>query len=334
MRPVKQILSLESSIRMWNRCVEDDLAGFVSRILILRPRFSDLIKTLSERSRDPLRPPLLSITRAVMFSSILQGRFGKIYQNESIFDFVASSLPSPLSLTKLDNLPVILQDVIQIYSSTPSRQRRILPKVLKVWDEHIIERVLYDEATGFRARCWMNDFRDRMAIDLALLYGHLKLLTGPREEFQVTRILSSIFDRFLEEGKEIPCEQCDPIEIDCTFDDAIRWRHRWDSIAKNERFGMMMMNRSVRIFESVLFWFRSMVRAGLTGHSFNHFDWQHDEIFATPPQSNNTNTSQQYTSFTMNTTEIDSASDSSYSESSDETENEEQFYFDNSNIFT
>lgn len=290
-RPQKAILSLTCSIKSWNRMIRDDLEGFlVCNLLHRRPRFHGLLKLLSERSRDPLKPPMLPITRSILYASLVQSRLGTVYQVEERDLFVSSSLPSVVSLASLPDLPLLLQDFIQVYLCTSARQRRFLPDLIGAWDDRIIGKSRGSGVAGHRSVCWMVHLRDLLALDLVFLYGHLRLLDG-FEECQAVCVLSSFFEKFRKEGKEevIPVNilHCGRGEVKREVDeciDAVRWNHRWKLILKplngveecDEEYRIKYSNETM-----ILDWYQGMIRFGSTAFSLVEPDWQ-DDLFCTP----------------------------------------------------
>jgi hypothetical protein len=297
-RPVKPILSLNFAIKTWNRTLKDDLEGFICGLLVSRPRYCDLLRKLSERSRDPLKPPMLPITRAILYTSIVQNRFETFYQYESRDKFVSSSLPATVSLTKLVDLPLLLQDFVQVYCCNVARQRRFLPDLIIFWDERILKNPELKELAGHRSICWFNHIRDILAVDLIILFGNLKLLNST-EESQAAQLIYLIFEKFKSEGKPVPVTANDSNFIEIKHVDEVRWKHRW-SLVSQSILGVQVV---VKVPESILNWYKTMIKMGLTAFSLSQPDW-FDEIFCTPPVKQSVGTV-----FTMYTTEISEMSE-------------------------
>lgn len=302
-RPAKPILSLNFAIKIWNRSLKDDLEGFISGLLITRPRYFDLLKKLSERSRDPLKPPMLPITRAILYSSIVQNRFETIYQFEPREKFISSSLPATVSLTKLIELPLLMQDFVQIYCCNVARQRRFLPDLMIFWDERILKNSDLKQLAGHRSVCWFNHFRDILALDLIILFGNLKLLS-PTEELEAAHLIYLIFEKFKSEGKPVPVASNNSNFFEIQNADKIRWKHRWCLISQS----VIGMQIEMKISESVFNWYKMIIKMGLSAFSLSQPDW-FDDNFSTPPVKNSVGTV-----FTMYTTEISEISEISESE--------------------
>lgn len=291
-RRAKPILSLNTAIKTWNRAIKDDMEGFICGLLTTRPRYWDLLQKLGERSRDPLKPQMLPITRSILYFSVVQNRFETFYQYEPRDKFISSSLPAVVSLSKLPDLPLLMQDFVQVYCCNVARQRRFLPDLLEAWDGNILNNPDIRDLAGHRSICWFNHFRDILALDLIILFGNLKLLSEA-EEVQAGQLILLLFEKFKSEGKDhiIPnlsndlCEEC---EIN-----VIRWKHRWSLISKT----ICKDIPGIRTTRSVLNWYRTMVRMGLSGFSLVQPDWS-DENFSTPPAAKTVGTV-----FTMYTTE-------------------------------
>lgn len=304
-RPVKPILSLNAAMRAWNRSLKDDLEGFVGGILVNRPRYSDLLRLLSERTRDPLKPPMLPLFRAIMYASLVQSRFETFYQDVPRDKLISSSLPGVVCLIKLADLPLLMQDFVQVYCCTAARQRRFLPEMIAFWDEKILKASL-KELAGNRTICWFNHFRDLLAMDLILLFGHLKLLSGD-EELQASQLIFSIFEKFRSEGKEqiVPSNLRGSNEVlEVKITDAVRWNHRWSLVSKS-----VVSNEHITgVPLAVLNWFKMILKLCRAAFSLPEPDWQQD-IFATPVNAEAGDNVQLKRSvgtlFTMYTTEPD-----------------------------
>lgn len=309
-RPNRIILPLNSAIKYWNRSLNDDLSEFLGGSLLMgRPRFHDLVKLLSERSRDPLKLSMSPVSRALIYATLVQNRFRTIYQIETLDQFVSTSIPGIISLSKLTDLPLMIQDLIQVYCCNPARQRRILPGLIEFWDNRVLKVVQDDkQLAGNRSICWLDHIRDLLALDLILLYGHLKLLTPPFEEFQAAHLIFLIFEKFRSDGKEIqlsPRNQDTIVNVP-VVEDLIRWNHRWSIISNNL---ISNFNNSFSFPESFLIWFKSMIRSGLTSFSLPEPDWM-NENFCTP-KSSVENVVDIGNVFTMFTTELDLPNSSS-----------------------
>lgn len=301
-RPVKTFLSLNFAIKTWNRSLKDDLEGFICGLLITRPRYFELLRKLSVRSRDPLMPPMLPITRAILYASIVQNRFETFYQYEPRDKFISSSLPATVSLTQLADLPLLLQDLVQVYCCNVSRQRRFLPDLIFLWDEKILKNPKLKQLAGHRSVCWFNHLRDILALDLIILFGNLKLLSS-KEELQAAHLVYSIFEKFISEGKPVPIsvifDESKSNLIEIQVFDEIRWKHRWSLIYQS----VTGMQVGMRLPESILNWYKMMTKMGSTAFSLSQPDWS-DENFSTPPVKNSVGTV-----FTMYTTEISEMSE-------------------------
>ena len=305
-RPLKPILSLNSAIKTWNRSIKDDLEGFIGGLLINRPRYSDFLRKLSERSRDPLKPPMLPISRAILYASIVQNRFETFYQYEAREKFISSSLPAAVSLTKLIDLTLLMQDFVQVYCCNVARQRRFLPDLISFWDEKILKNSELKQLAGHRSICWFTHFRDVLALDLIILYGNLKLLSQS-EEFQAAHLINLIFEKFKSEGKPVPINSNDSnfMEINFNFYNEIRWKHRWSLISQS----VSGMKIEMKVSESVLNWYKMIIKMGLTAFSFSQPDWS-DDIFSTPPLKTLLGTV--FTMYTTEISEIDNSDDDDF----------------------
>lgn len=307
-RPVKTILSLNVAIKTWNRSLKDDLEGFICGLLITRPRYCELLRKLSVRSRDPLMPPMLPITRAILYASIVQNRFETFYQYEPRDKFISSSLPATVSLTQLADLPLLLQDFVQVYCCNVARQRRFLPDLIFFWDERILKNPELKQLAGHRSVCWFNHLRDILALDLIILFGILKLLSS-KEELQAAHLVYLIFEKFKSEGKPVPVPvvygESNFLEIQVV--DEIRWKHRWSLISQS----VAGMQVGMRVPESILNWYKTMTKMGSTAFSLSQPDWS-DENFSTPPVKNSVGTV-----FTMYTTEISEMSENTHDSESE-----------------
>lgn len=309
-RPVRTILPLNTAIRAWNRSLKDDLQGFIGdNLLAGRPPFHELLKRLSERSRDPIKPPILPVFRAILYFSLVQNRFETFYQIEPRDQFITRSLPAPVSLTKLPDLPLLMQDFVQVYSCNPARQRRFLPDLIEFWRERILQKV--ECGAGHRSKLFFQHFRDLLSIDLILLHGQLKLLSASfGEDLQAAQLISKIFEKFREEGKtefnrESESGKAESAAVVVPVYDLIRWKRRW-SFANQT----VEMDNLTTVPESAVNWFKSAVKFGQTAFSLPEPDWQ-DEIYSTPPPVQQS----VGTLFTMYTTEPDNfSSDSEQSE--------------------
>jgi hypothetical protein len=296
--PLKQTLSLNFAIKTWNRTLKDDLEGFICGLLGSRPRYCDLLRKLSERSRDPLKPPMLPIARAILYASIVQNRFETFYQYEPRDKFVSSSLPAAICLTQLVDLPLLLQDFVQVYCCNVARQRRFLPDLTFCWDERILKNPELKQLAGHRSICWFNHIRDILALDLMILFGNLKLLNST-EELQAAQLIYSIFEKFKSEGKPVPVPANDSNFIEIKVTDEIRWKHRWSLVSQSE-LGVQV---EMKVPESILNWYKTMIKMGSTAFSLSQPDW-FDENFSTPPVKQSVGTV-----FTMYTTEISEMSE-------------------------
>lgn len=278
---------------MWNRSLSDDLEGFICGLLIARPRYCDLLRKLSERSRDPLKPPMLPFSRAILYASVVQNRFETFYQYESRDKFISSSLPAAVSLTKLDDLPLLMQDFVQVYCCNAARQRRILPELIGFWDEKILKNPELKQLAGHRSICWFNHFRDILALDLIILFGHLKLLNSS-EELEASQLIHLIFEKFQSEGKPIPVPFDDFRWLELSIGNEIRWKHRWFLISQS----IFSQKLELRVSASIIDWYRMMIKMGLGAFSLSQPDWS-DDNFNTPQERKSVRTV-----FTMYTTEI------------------------------
>ena len=280
-RPARPILSLNQAMRTWNRSLNDDLCIFIGGLLARKPRYFELLKLLSERSRDSLKPPILPIFRSILYFSLVQNRFETVFQFEPRDQYVASSLPSCVSLTKLIDLPVLLQDFVQVYCCTAARQRRSLPDLIEFWDEKILGKEDLSHLAGNRAICWFKHFRDLLALDLILLYGHLKLLSTPDEEFQAARLIDLIFEKFESEskGRTVKTKELPGNSQSVVINDFIRWNRRWSLVSKS--VGQFPPESRESVPETVISWFRTILQFGRTAFSLPEPDWR-DEQFGTP----------------------------------------------------
>ena len=274
-RPKRTILSLNVSIRTWNSSLKNDLEDFTGGILTKRPKYIELIRKLSERSRDAIKPTILPIFRTILYFSIVQNRFQTFYQFEARDQFISSSLPAAISLTKIPDLALLLQDFVQVYCSNPSRQRRHLPDLISFWDERILNVANVKELAGYRTICWFEHFRDLLAFDLILLFGHLKLLSNPSEEIEAAQMICMFFEKFKSQGGK---EEIVPMEIEMLLKqqnlklarNEIRWKHRWSIISK--RFSYDSAEISISL-ESILSWFKTMLKLGSTAFSLPEPNW-------------------------------------------------------------
>lgn len=283
-RPAKTILSLNTAMKTWNRSLKDDLEEFIGGILVNRPLYSDLLRFLSERTRDPLKPPMLPVFRAILYASLVQTRFETFYQDVPRDKLISSSLPGVICLTKLPDLPLMMQDFVKVYCCSAARQRRFLPDLINFWDEKILkdDGTSLKEIAGNRTICWFRHFRDLLALDLILLFGHLKLLSS-EEDLQASQLIFSIFEKFKSDGKghvvpsnfEVPCET-----LEVKFGDVIRSKHRWSFISKQADFSGAAV--PVVAFN----WFKMVLKLGRTAFSLPEPEWQ-QEIFATPSEDFN-----------------------------------------------
>ena len=308
-RPPRPILSLNQAIRTWNRSLREDLNDFIGGLLVRKPRYFELLKLLSERSRDPLKPPILPIFRSILYFSLVQTRFETFLQFESRDQYISSSLPASTSLTKLPDLPLLLQDFIQVYCCTSARQRRFLPDLIEFWDEKILKRENLNQLAGNRSVCWFNHFRDILAIDLILLYGHLKLLSIPSEEIQAARLIQLIFDKFESEGKgKIIKESSNGREesvVNTMIEDVKRWKHRWNLISKSTNIDNVdqLIQPDQTVNEIVISWYRTILKFGKTSFSITEPDWR-DDHFGTPTSSNHVQVGNVFTMYTTELSEL------------------------------
>lgn len=302
-RPVRTILSLNQAIRAWNRGLCDDLSVFIGGLLIRKPRYFELLKLLSERGRDNLKPPISPVFRSILYFSIVQNRFETFFQFETRDQYVASALPACISLSKLADLPLLLQDFIQVYCCNVARQRRFLPDLIEFWDQKILGKEDLNQLAGNRSICWFKHFRDILAVDLILLYGHLKLLSTPIEEIQAAQLINLIFEKFESEGKSkiIKSKGIMGNRYPVVIKDFLRWKHRWSVISKSisHEFLEYELDQSVSVPESVISWYKNILQFGKTAFSLPEPDWR-DELYGTP---NISNKPQVGNVFTMNTTD-------------------------------
>lgn len=296
-RPDRPILTLNQAIRAWNRSLNDDLSVFIGGLLIRKPRYFELLKLLSERGRDSLKPPISPIFRSILYFSLVQNRFETFFQYEPRDRYVASVFPACVSLSKLADLPLLLQDFIQVYCCNAARQRRFLPDLIEFWDQKILGKKDLHQLAGNRSICWFKHFRDILAVDLILLYGHLKFLSAPIEEIQAAQLIYLIFDKFESEGKSkiIKTNGEAGIRHPIVIKDFLRWKHRWNLISKS--ISQDPLTQSVP--ETVITWYRTILQFGKTAFSLPEPDWR-DDNFGTP---NSLNHPQVGNVFTMNTTD-------------------------------
>jgi hypothetical protein len=287
-RPEKRILALTTATRQWNRFLVEDLGRFLKiRILTAKPVLNDLLQLLAERSRDPLKPAFMAPFRSILFFSLLGGR--RIFFTASIESFLLSSAPGTLSLQRIPDLPVIVSDLIQIYCCNAARQRRLLPGLLKVFEDGWLQGF---EGVGTMSGGWLRDLLDRLRIDMILLLGHLKLLRRD-EEVEAAAHLTAIFKEFEQDGRTLPVQATTtgPAQ-EFSVNDGVRFKHRWDFLKPG-----LLERRTCP--DSILTWYRGMIGAGLSGHSFKQQHWQDDENISSSQQSQNNYT------FTMFTSERD-----------------------------
>lgn len=289
-RSPKPILSLDASIKQWNRILADDLGSLLkSQILLSRPRLNELLQLLAERSRNPLKPPLLAPTRALLFFSILPHKRAVIYQSESLESFLLSSCPGLLSQQVLHDALLFISDLVQVYCANVSRQRRLLPGlILTGLQQTILPKASHDSSC--LASLWLQDLHERLQIDLILLLGRLKLLRGD-EGVEAAGFISRIFESFEASGRKAPTidafdEQI--VDLPLVIHDAVRFKHRWDFLAG--------VSLPLSVPSNVLEWFRGMARVGYTGHSLSQQEWHDDEAIQSSQQSNNNYTFTMYTS--------------------------------------
>lgn len=305
-RPARPILSHNQAIRAWNRSLREDLNDFIGGLLIKRPRYFDLMKLLSERSRDTLKPPIPPIFRSILYFSLVQNRFETFFQVEPRDQYISSSLPASISLTKLPDLPLLMQDFVQVYCCTAARQRRFLPDLIEFWDKRILKNAELNQLAGNRSICWLKHFRDILAVDLVLLYGHLKLLSVPVEEIQAARLIQLIFDKFESEGKGKIIRDTTGKILKVEIDDVCRWKHRWSLISKSTTDDIKTESApplclpGQMVNESVVSWYRTVQNFGKTAFSLAEPDWRDDQ-FGTPAGASS---SQVGTVFTLYTTEL------------------------------
>ena len=289
-RSPKQILSLESAIKQWNRMLADDLGSFLKNsILISRPRLNDLLQLLAERSRDPLKAPLLAPTRAIIFFSILPHKRSIIYQSESLESFLLSSCPGLLSQQVLNDALLFVADLVQVYCGNASRQRRLLPGlIISGLQQTILPKA--SQYSSCLASLWLQDLHQRLQIDLILLLSRLKLLRGD-EEVEAAGFIARIFESFSATGRKVPTIEAleeDNIDLPLVVHDAVRFKHRWDFLA--------CLSLPLSVPSNTLAWFRGMARIGYTGHSLCQQEWHDDEDIHSSQQSNNNYTFTMYTS--------------------------------------
>lgn len=305
-RPVRPILSLNQAIRAWNRSLCDDLSVFIGGLLMRRPRYFELLKLLSERGRDSLKPPISPIFRSILYFSLVQSRFETFFQFEPRDQYVTSVLPACVSLSKLADLPLLFQDFIQVYCCNVARQRRFLPDLIEFWDQRILGKEDLSQMAGNRSICWFKHFRDILAVDLILLYGHLKLLSVPIEEIQAAQLIYLIFDKFEAEGKgKIIRSKENNSEANSSsqpviIKDAFRWKHRWNLVSKSISTSQESTNPlDQSVPETVITWYRTILQFGKTAFSLPEPDWRDDQ-YGTP---NISNRPQVGNVFTMHTTD-------------------------------
>lgn len=283
-RPEKQMLPLATAIRQWNRFLTDDLGSFLHvRLLQGAPGLNELLQLLAERSRDPLKPTPIAPFRSILYFSVL-GQQGRVYQSVPMETFVLSSSPGTLSLPRVPDMPIIVSDLIQVYCCNASRQRRLLPSLLRIL-EASVQGV---EGLGTMAALWLQDLIDRLRIDLILLLGHLRLLRVD-EHLEAAAHLSSIFDGFAADGRAVPVDLAAGQLHHFSVADPLRFKHRWD-------FLPVALTQGRTCSSVALDWFGALCRGGLTGHSFRQQDWWEDENICSSQHSQNNYTFTMYTS--------------------------------------